>query len=134
QIMGKVYEMLGTSLYGRRIGVLGLTFKAGTDDIRNSFAPVIVDYLARRGAVITAYDPEVTAEAATAVRLAATPYEAADGADLLLVLTGWEQFGSLDFERIRGVMRSPNLVDGVNVLDPAQMRRLGFTYVSVGRT
>jgi len=133
QIMGKVYEMLGTSLYGRRIGVFGLTFKPGTDDVRNSFAPVIVDYLARRGAVITAYDPEVTPETAIAGRLAATPYEAAEGADLLLVLTGWEEFAALDFERIRGVMRAPNLVDGVNVLDPDQMRKLGFTYVSVGR-
>jgi UDPglucose 6-dehydrogenase len=133
QIMAKVYEILGTSLYGRRIGVLGLTFKAGTDDIRNSFAPVIVEYLARRGAVITAYDPEVTPEAAIAGRFAASAYEAAEGADLLLLLTGWEEFGGLDFERIRGLMRSPNLVDGVNVLDPAQMRRLGFTYVSVGR-
>jgi len=133
QIMGKVYGLLGTSLYGRRIAVLGLTFKPGTDDVRNSLAPEIVDYLARRGAVVTAYDPEATPETANAGRLAATAADAADGADLLLLLTAWEEFGTLDFERIRGLMRSPNLVDGVNLLDPAAMRRLGFTYVSVGR-
>ncbi len=133
QIMGKVYGLLGTSLYGRRIAVLGLTFKPGTDDVRNSLAPEIVDYLTRRGAAVTAYDPEGRPETAISGRLAATPYEAAEGADLLLVLTAWEEFRALDYERIRGLMRVPNLVDGVNVLDPPTLRRLGFTYVSVGR-
>lgn len=133
QIMGKVSALLGTSLYGRRIGVLGLTFKPGTDDIRNSLAPEIVDYLVRRGAVVSAYDPEVTPDAATSGRLATTAYEAAEGADLLLLLTACEEFRTLDYERIRGLMRAPNLVDGVNVLDPHALRRLGFTYVSVGR-
>lgn len=137
QIMGKVYGLLGTSLYGRRIAVLGLTFKPGTDDVRNSLAPQIVDYLDRRGAVVGAYDPEVPPEQAPegtiAGRLASTVYEAAEGADLLLVLTAWEEFRALDYARLRGLMRTPNLVDGVNALDAAALRRVGFTYVSVGR-
>jgi len=132
-ILGKVYGLLGTSLYGRRIGVLGLTFKQGTDDIRNSTAPEIVDYLTRRGAEVRTYDPMVGPDTAVAGRPAKSPYEAAAGADLLLLLTSWDEFRALDLERIRREMRLPNLVDGVNALDPAAMRRLGFTYVGVGR-
>jgi UDPglucose 6-dehydrogenase len=132
-ILGKVYALLGTSLYGRVIGVLGLAFKPGTDDIRNSTAPEIVDYLVRRGAEVRTYDPMVGADAAVAGRPASSAYEAAAGADLLLLLTSWEQFRALDFERIRRDMRLPNLVDGVNALDPQAMRRLGFTYSGVGR-
>jgi len=132
-ILGKVYGLLGTSLYGRRIGVLGLTFKPGTDDVRNSTAPEIVDYLSRRGAEVLTYDPMASPDAALAGRRVSSAYEAAAGADLLLILTSWDEFRGLDFERIRREMRLPNLVDGVNALDPSAMRRLGFTYVGVGR-
>ena len=131
-ILGKVYTLLGTSLYGRTIGVLGLTFKPGTDDVRNSMAPEIVDYLDRRGAVVRTYDPMVRGNG-LAGESVGSPYEAAAGADLLLLLTPWEEFRTLDYARIAREMRTPNLVDGVNALDPAALRRLGFTYVGVGR-
>ncbi len=132
-ILSKVYALVGTSLYGRRIGVLGLTFKPGTDDVRNSVAAQVVDHLARRGAEVRTYDPLGRADASLPGHPAVSPYEAAAGADVLLLLTSWEEFRHLDFARIHGEMRSPNVVDGVNVLEPAALRRLGFTYVGVGR-
>lgn len=133
QILAKVYAMLGTPLYGRRIGVLGLAFKSGTNDARNSMAAVIVDRLIRRGAEVRAFDPMVRTASDSPAPLAADAYEAAAGADLLLVLTAWPEFTGLDFLRLRDVMRSPLVVDGVNVLIPTVLRGLGFTYTGVGR-
>lgn len=133
QILSKVYGLLGTSLYGRKIGVMGLVFKAGTDDLRNSAAPVLVDYLHRRGAEIVAYDPTIRADMGLSARLVSSPYDAVDGTDLLLLLTAWPEFTELDYQRVRQLMRNANVVDGVNVLKPTAMRQLGFTYLSVGR-
>lgn len=133
QILGKVYAMLGTPLYGRRIGVLGLVFKPGTSDIRNSAAATIVDHLIRRGAEVRVFDPMVRGVSESPAPLAGDAYDAAEGADLLLVLTAWPEFAQLDFGRIRRLMRALWVVDGVNVLSPAVLQGLGFTYVGVGR-
>ncbi|MDR5684467.1 MAG: UDP-glucose/GDP-mannose dehydrogenase family protein [Armatimonadota bacterium] len=132
EILAKVHALLGPSLYDRRIAVLGLTFKPNTSDVRNSTASVLVDRLVRRGAEVTSYDPGLEA-ADVEGRVVRNPYEAAADADLLLLATAWPQFRELDYGRIRTTMRSPNIVDAVNLLDPASMRRLGFTYLSVGR-
>ncbi len=133
QILAKVYGMLGTPLYGRRIAVLGLAFKPGTNDIRNSVAPVIADHLVRRGAEVTAFDPRVHEAEGVTFSLAKDPYQAVQGADLILVLTSWPEFAGLDFSRIRDLMRAPRVVDGVNVLTASAMNALGFAYSGVGR-
>ncbi len=133
QILNKVSSLLGRSLYDRRIGVLGLTFKPGVDDIRNSAVPVIIEHLMRWGAVVRSYDPIVAPGAPVPGDLVSSALEAAEGADLLLLLTAWDELASLDYGEIQRRMRTPNIVDGVNVLDPGKMRELGFTYVGVGR-
>jgi UDPglucose 6-dehydrogenase len=133
QVLRKVADVLGASLVGRRIGALGLAFKPGTDDVRNSAAPEIIDYLERRGARVRVYDPMVDGAPGVPGEVVGDPYAAAAQADLLLILTAWPQFAALDLERLRQTMRAPNIVDATNLLDPAAVRAAGFTYVSVGR-
>jgi UDPglucose 6-dehydrogenase len=128
--------LLHTDLYERTIGVLGLTFKPGTSDVRNSLAMRIIDRLQRWGAHVRAYDPVGGAEAQRildGVTLCDDPYAAASGSHLVLVLTGWEEFRRLDLERLRSVVAEPNLLDGVNLFDPDAARGAGFVYVGVGR-
>lgn len=133
QILAKVYELLGNDLFDRRIAVLGLTFKPGTNDVRDSVAMQIADHLVRRGADVRAYDPMLTDGAGIPGRLVSTPYEAAQDADLMVVLTAWSEFASLDLTRLRSAMRMPSIVDGVNALDPSLAQELRFTYIGVGR-
>ncbi len=136
QVIRRVTDLLNGDLYARTIAVLGLAFKPGTSDVRNSLAVRIIDRLQRQGAVIHAYDPVAQGEAQQVlpdVSLFDTPYDAAQGGHLVLLLTGWEEFRRLDLERLRAAVALPNLVDGVNALDPAAARRAGFIYQGVGR-
>ncbi len=133
QILAKVQALLGSNIYGRHIAVLGLTFKPGTSDVRESVAFQIADQLVRRGADLRGYDPMLTHDAGIPGQLVQTPYEAASDADLLLILTACPEFASLDLNLLRGAMRMPIIVDGVNVLDAFMARKSGFTYVGVGR-
>jgi UDPglucose 6-dehydrogenase len=120
----------------KQIGVLGIAFKPNTDDIRLAPAVEVIRRLLAEGCHVRATDPEAI-ERARAVFpdlcYSADPYEVARGADALLLLTEWEQFRSLDWKRIRNEMARPLVVDGRNMLRPAEMRGLGFEYVSFGR-
>jgi UDPglucose 6-dehydrogenase len=132
----KVLEFCGGSVRGLRVGVLGLTFKPNTDDMRDAPSLDIVPALQAGGALIVAFDPEGMAEAGKllpGISFAKTAYEAATGADVLVVITEWHQFRGLDPRRIKEVMRQPRIVDLRNIFDPDEMRGLGFAYEGVGR-
>ena len=136
RFLRKIHNALWT-LRGKRLGVLGLAFKGGTDDIRESPALFIVQELLREGCTIRAYDPAASKRAHeildASVTFANSPYEAAQGADALLILTEWEEFANLDLERLRQELRYQIVIDGRNLYDPEIMAAHGFTYYSVGR-
>jgi UDPglucose 6-dehydrogenase len=136
RFLRKVHRALWT-LRGKNLGVLGLAFKGGTDDIRESPALFLVQALLQEGSKITAYDPaamERTDEAmSSGLRFASSAYEAAHGADALLILTEWEEFANLDLSRLRQELKYPIVIDGRNLYDPEVMAAQGFTYYSVGR-
>jgi UDPglucose 6-dehydrogenase len=132
----RVVEALGGDVKGARIGLLGLTFKPNTDDMREAPSLDIAPALQAQGAAVQAFDPEGMKEAAKllpGVVFKDGPYDAAEGADCLVILTEWDQFRALDLDRIKGLMRRPVVVDLRNVYSPAELRARGFTYVSVGR-
>jgi UDPglucose 6-dehydrogenase len=136
RFLRKVRSALWT-LRGKNLGVLGLAFKGGTDDIRESPALFIVQALMQEGSKITAYDPAAMDRAqeaiASGIRFANSAYEAAHGADALLILTEWEEFANLDLARLRQELRYPIVIDGRNLYDPEIMAARGYTYYSVGR-
>jgi UDPglucose 6-dehydrogenase len=136
RFLRKINSALWT-LRGKHLGVLGLAFKGGTDDIRESPALAIIRALLQQGSKITAYDPaaiERTREVfGDAISYAGSSYGAAHEADALLILTEWEEFSSLDLARLRKEMKYPIVIDGRNLYDPEVMSRHGFTYYSVGR-
>ncbi|HEU5335865.1 MAG TPA: UDP-glucose/GDP-mannose dehydrogenase family protein [Terriglobales bacterium] len=136
RFLRKVRHALWT-LKGKRLAVLGLSFKGGTDDVRESPALALVELLLKEGSEVVAYDPAAAERAretlGNRVHFAANAYEAARGADALLLLTDWEEFASLDLERMREQLRYPIIIDGRNLYKPEQMAALGFHYYSVGR-
>jgi UDPglucose 6-dehydrogenase len=120
----------------KRIAFLGLAAKPGTDDIRSSPAIELLRRLLAEGAQVSAYDPRALAKAQTEcpqLTPSASPYEAAEAADALLIATEWNDFRELDWRRIHDVMARPLVFDGRNLLDPHNMNALGFEYHSVGR-
>jgi len=136
RFLRKVHNALWT-LRGKRLGVLGLAFKGGTDDIRESPAILLVQTLLQEGCQIAAYDPAALERARevlnSSVDYASDPYEAARGADALLILTEWDEFASLDLDRLQQQLKYPIVIDGRNLYDPEAMAARGFTYYSVGR-
>jgi UDPglucose 6-dehydrogenase len=137
RFMTKIREALW-SLRGKRIGVLGLSFKAGTDDVRESPAIQIIRMLLREGCTIAAYDPAANERARDALQnsnvvFACDCYEAATGADALLVLTDWPEFAGVDIERLKRALHHPLIIDGRNIFEPRAMSAAGFHYHSVGR-
>ena len=135
-VVHKIRNAVGGSLAGRTVAALGLTFKAGTDDRRDSPAVEIVGRLVADGAGVKAFDPTVGGpipEFPAGVEIVADAYGACEGASCVVVLTEWEEFRWLDFGRVLGLLVEPRVVDARNLLDPAAMRRMGFTYVGVGR-
>ena len=131
RIVDKIARGAGGQLDGAVVAVWGLTFKAETDDLRDSPSIAISRRLCEAGATVRAFDPAAAEQARTLVPdldICSDPYEAAAGADVVAVLTEWDEFRWLDFGRVREAMRNPSVVDGRNLLDPAAMRRLGFTY------
>ncbi len=138
RFLRKVRTALWT-LKGKRLAVLGLSFKGGTDDIRESPAMAVIEMLLAEGAIVSAYDPaamlRARAEAplASRVRLDDNCYAAMDGADALLILTDWEEFASLDLDLVREKLHYPIVIDGRNLYSPATMAAAGLSYHSVGR-
>ena len=133
---------------GAVVAVWGLTFKAGTDDLRNSPAVEIALRLAGEGAEVRAYDPTVAVpdgdgsvlvpglddpDGPGSLRAYPDAYTACQGASVVVVLTEWDEFRWVDFAKVRDVLAAPVFVDARNLLDPAQVRRLGFSYVGIGR-
>ena len=136
RFLRKVRSALWT-LRGKRLGVLGLAFKGGTDDIRESPAILLVQALLQEGCQVVAYDPAAAGRARevlqSKVEFVGSAYEAARDADALLILTEWEEFSTLDLERLHRQLKYPIVIDGRNLYDPETMARHGFTYYSVGR-
>jgi UDPglucose 6-dehydrogenase len=134
-VISKIVVAAGGSLEGVRVAVWGLTFKAGTDDRRDSPAVAIVRQLVGEGAVVTAYDPTVSGsvEDLPGVRIAPDAYAACDGARVLAVLTEWDELRWVDFDKIRELLAEPRVVDARNILDPSALRRIGFYYTGIGR-
>jgi UDPglucose 6-dehydrogenase len=136
--MKKLRSALWT-LKGKHIGVLGLAFKGGTDDVRESPAISVVKSLLAEGCLVSAYDPAAMEKAQSmlpaddCLRYASDEFDAARDAHALLVVTEWPQFGSLDLDRLHQVMRYPVVIDGRNLYDPKQMAAAGFHYYSMGR-
>jgi UDPglucose 6-dehydrogenase len=137
RMAAKIKARCGGSVAGLTIGVLGLSFKPETDDMREAASIPILRALASEGAKLRAYDPVATANARevlpASVTYCADEYEAATGADCLVILTEWNQFRSLDLERLQQVLRRKLVVDLRNVLQPEKMREAGFEYDCVGR-
>ena len=133
RVVGKIAEAAGGDLSGKRIGVLGLTFKAGTDDLRESPALEVINRLVEAGAEVRAHDPAVPDATVDGVTIVDDPYAVADGASALVVLTEWDEFKFLDYGRIAGAMERRGVVDARNILDRGVMRRHGFDYQGIGR-
>ncbi|PIE58560.1 MAG: UDP-glucose 6-dehydrogenase [Desulfobulbus propionicus] len=136
RMVKKIREALGGTIARKRIGVFGLTFKPETDDMRDAPSLTILPALLEKGAVIKAHDPKGMDEARVhlpaGIEYVQNAYEAADGADGVILMTEWNQYRALDLERIKSSMRSPVFVDLRNVYDSQQMQQVGFSYTGVG--
>ena len=132
---GKIAAALGGDVRGKRIGILGLTFKPNTDDMRDSPSLDIIPALQAMGAEVQAFDPEghEARQMLRNVDFVDGPYEAVSGADAAVILTEWDQFRALDLDRVKDLMRTPVMVDLRNVYKPHELRDRGFTYASIGR-
>ena len=134
-LIEKIREGVG-DLEGKIIGILGLTFKPNTDDLRDAPALDIAGRLLDGGAKVRAYDPVGMPGAAKlmpAIEMAEDPYALAEGSDALVICTEWNEFKQLDLQRIKGLLRNPVVIDGRNIYQPYEMAQLGFTYLAVGR-
>ncbi len=131
----KIEKLVG-DLSGKKIAVLGLSFKPETDDMRESPAIDIIKELQNRGATVKAFDPVAMKEAKHSlpdIEFATDEFDAIEGADVLVFLTEWNQFRALDMQRVKGLLKSPKIADLRNIYEPSDMRELGFEYVGVGR-
>ncbi|RAK64837.1 UDP-glucose dehydrogenase family protein [Phenylobacterium kunshanense] len=131
----KVLKAADGDLDGKTVGVLGLTFKPNTDDMRDAPSLAIIPALQDKGAKVQAFDPEghEATKLLAGVDFKDDPYAVAEGADVLVIITEWDQFRALDLDRIKLVMKKPVLVDLRNIYKPADMRARGFAYSSIGR-
>jgi UDPglucose 6-dehydrogenase len=133
---GKVAAALDGDLAGKTVALLGLTFKPNTDDMRDAPSLDVAPALIALGATVQAFDPEGMHEASKlldGVAFRDGPYEAIEGADVVVILTEWDQFRALDLDRVKQLMRQPVMVDLRNVYRPEEVRSQGFRYVSIGR-
>ncbi|HMA02342.1 MAG: UDP-glucose dehydrogenase family protein [Gemmatimonas sp.] len=133
----KLKGVMGDAIRGSRIAVWGLAFKPQTDDMRESASLTLIDELVEAGASVVAHDPVAMNEArrrlGDRITYGATNYDTLDGAAALVVVTDWNEYRHPDFSRIKGALSRPIVIDGRNLYDPAKMKRLGFTYRSIGR-
>lgn len=131
----KIEKLVG-DLNGKKIGVLGLSFKPETDDMRESPATDIIKSMVARGATVRAFDPVAMTEAKhylPDIEYAADEYDAISGADALIIVTEWNQFRALDMEKVKSLLTAPKVADLRNIYEPKDMRDMGFEYVGVGR-
>ncbi len=135
-MLAKIEKLVG-DLNGKQIGVLGLSFKPETDDMRESPAVDVIRMMQAKGARVCAFDPVAMDEARhcldSGVEFAADEYGAIRDADALVIITEWNQFRALDMERVKSLLRSPKIADLRNIYEPSDMREMGFEYVGVGR-
>ncbi|MEH6693709.1 MAG: UDP-glucose/GDP-mannose dehydrogenase family protein [Hyphomonas sp.] len=132
----KVIAAMGGDVKGKTIGVLGLAFKQNTDDMRDAPSLDILPALMAAGAKVRAYDPEAMTEAAhllDGVAFATSPYDAIQGADAMVIITEWDQFRALDFDRVKAALNTNIVVDLRNIYSPEDMAARGFAYTSIGR-
>ena len=136
----KVLDAIDPSLTDHHVAALGLTFKAGTDDLRQSPAIEILTRVRAAGIRVKCYDPAVADNAELAamypdldLEVVADPYAAAEGASVLTILTEWDDFTGLDFDKLAEIMAGKSIVDARNLLEPSIPRRRGFSYRGVGR-
>jgi UDPglucose 6-dehydrogenase len=131
----KIEKLVG-DFKGKQIGVLGLSFKPETDDMREAPAIDIIRAMQERGASVKAFDPVAMEEAKHSlpgVEFANDEYEVIEGADALVIITEWNQFRALDMEKVKSLLKSPKIADLRNIYEPEDMRELGFEYIGVGR-
>jgi UDPglucose 6-dehydrogenase len=134
-MLPKIENLVG-DLKGKHIGVLGLSFKPETDDMRESPATDIIKEMQKRGATVKAFDPVAMDEAKhflPDIEYAADEYDAIKGADALVIITEWNQFRALDMEKVKQLLKAPKIADLRNIYEPSDMKALGFEYVGVGR-
>ncbi len=136
-LVDAVVERWGEDLGGRTFGVWGLSFKPGTDDMREAPSVVIIEALLERGARVQVHDPEAMENArrifGDRVLFCQTNYDALHGADGLLIVTEWPPYRRPDYARMRGLLKEPVILDGRNLFSPDRMEEMGFEYVSIGR-
>ena len=131
----KIEKLIG-DFAGKRVGVLGLSFKPETDDMRESPAIEIIRCMTSKGASVRAYDPVAMEEAKhilPEIEYAENEYDAIEAADVLVIVTEWNQFRALDMEKVRSLLKAPKIADLRNIYEPEDMREMGFEYVGVGR-
>ena len=139
RLLEKVIDRFGENLQGKRFAVWGLAFKPNTDDMREATSQVVISGLIQRGATIVAYDPVATEQAKkvfaglAGLDYVSAPQAALDGADALLIITEWKEFRSPDFANIKARLKSPVIIDGRNLYEPAFVRSLGIEYSGIGR-
>ncbi len=136
QTVDKLRELLGGSLEGKKIGVLGLAFKPNTDDMRDAPALEVIDLIEAGGGKVQAYDPvamQVALQIKPNLELTVNPYECAAGCDAVVLMTEWNEFKQLDLRRLKNLMKSPIMVDARNVYEPDLMADMGFSYRGIGR-
>ncbi len=134
-LLPKVKKLV-PDLNGKKVAVWGLAFKPKTDDMREAPSIVVIEQLQKEGATIAAFDPEAEETAKKMLKdieYVKTPYEALQGADALVIVTEWNVFRDLDKQRMKKLMKGPNIIDGRNVYSPEEMRKEGFNYIGVGR-
>jgi UDPglucose 6-dehydrogenase len=135
-VVDHLEKLLGGSLKGKTIGLMGLAFKENTDDMRDAPSIDIANALITAGARVRGYDPVARHTAAPLmpdVQICDDPYRMADGCDALVVVTPWNEFKQLDLEKVKELLKSPVIYDGRNIYDPALMKELGFSYRAIGR-
>ena len=132
----KLENLISSSLKGKKIAVLGLSFKANTDDIRESSSIDIIEFILSKGGIVRAYDPIANAsmmELFNNISYFEDVYDAIKGADALVVMTEWNEFRALDLPRIKNIMESAFVLDTRNIINMSELSKLGFVYDNVGR-
>jgi UDPglucose 6-dehydrogenase len=134
--VGKILDACDGDVQGKTVAILGLSFKPETDDIREGASLVIIRDLLKAGAEIRAFDPQAMAPASREmpeILLCKDAYHASEGADVLVIVTEWNEFRALELGRVKKLLKRPRLVDLRNIYDPESVRKNGFEYWGIGR-